>query len=71
MREPIVDDVVRLVVEAGISKKRLADRAYMSRGTVQWLMGRHNSKRDIANPRIDTISRVLAVLGKKLYIGDL
>lgn len=65
LRVALIGEVVRLRKEKGISQRQLGEMS----GVKQPVIARMENGKTI--PNLNTLLRVLASLGKTLYIGDL
>ena len=64
-RTEIIDELKRARKEKGLSQRELAELSGVSQPVIARMESGTNS------PQLDTVLKVLAPLGKTLYVGDL
>lgn len=65
MRVALIGQIIKARQERGISQKQLEELS----GVKQPIIAR--MEKGTTNPRMDTVLKILAALGKTLYIGDI
>ena len=61
----IIDELKRARKEKGLSQRELAELSGVSQPVIARM------ERGVTSPQLDTVLKVLAPLGKTLYVGDL
>ena len=65
LRVALIGELIRARQERGISQKRLEELSGVKQPVIARL------EKGVTNPQLDTILKILAPLGKTLYIGDI
>lgn len=65
LRVALIGEIIKAREEMGISQKKLEELSGVRQPVIAWL------ERGNASPQLDTILKILAPLGKTLYVGDL